>query len=110
MYLPKSDIYSILKELNYPVYQSQPTLFDKLPVINFEVLDNNVELFLDNTIAYQNIELKIDIWADDSVTASKILSEVEGKMRLNQYKLSYSADVPNMGNVYHLTTRFKNII
>ncbi len=109
MYLPKKDIYESLKQLNYPVHQTQPTIFNELPSINFEILNNDITLFLDNSIAYQNIEVKIDIWADSSELASKVLSEVEEAMRLNQYNLSYSADVPNVGNVFHITTRFKKI-
>ncbi len=106
MYLPKTDIYNNLKTLNYNVSQTQPTEFNELPFINFEILDNNVSLFLNNSIAYQEIIVKIDIWASDSVTASKVLSEVENSMRKDNYKLTYSADVPNIGNVFHISTRF----
>ena len=107
MYLPKTDIFNILSTLNYTVSQASQTVFNELPVITFEVLDNNVSLFLDNSISYQNVTIKIDIWAEDSVTASTILSEVEAIMRQNHYKMTFSGDVPNIDNsLYHISTRF----
>jgi len=52
----------------------------------------------------------VDIWAEDSVTASKVLSQVEEIMRLNLYKMSYSSDVPNSGNLFHILSRFTKIV
>lgn len=109
MYLPKSDVYNSLKTLNYYVSQTQPTEFNDLPAITFRVGDNSVNLDLDNTIISQDIEIVIDIWAEDSVTASTVLSQVEGKMREINYKMSFSSDVPNIGNLYHINCRFTTI-
>ncbi len=106
MYLPKEDIYNILKSLDYYVSQIQPDTFNELPAIIFYVSDNSVDLDLSNEIINQSIEVIIDIWAEDSVTASKVLNEVESIMRENLYKLSFSADIPNIGNVFHINTRF----
>lgn len=110
MYLPKKDVYKDLKKLGYPVYQTQPTVFNDLPAITFDVLDNNTVLCLDNTIAYQSITVKVDIWAEDSIKASDMLSEIEGILRLSQYNLEYSSDVPNPGDIFHITTKFKKVI
>ena len=110
MYLPKSDIYNSLKELSYFVSQNQPEVFNDLPAIIFSVGNNDVNLDLDNTIISQDIEIVIDIWAEDSVTASTILSQVEEKMRNNNYKMSYSSDVPNITNLFHINSRFTKII
>lgn len=107
MYLPKEDIYKSLKELNVGVSQSQPTKFNELPYINFSISNNDVELDLNNDILYQTIDVKIDIWSKDSVTASELLSKVEEKMRKKLYRMTYSADIPNVGNVYHIVSRFK---
>ena len=109
MYLPKSDVYNSLKTLNYYVSQTQPTEFNDLPAITFRVGDNSVNLDLDNTIISQDIEIIIDIWAEDSVTASMVLSQVEGKMREINYNMSFSSDVPNIGNLYHINCRFTTI-
>lgn len=106
MYLPKTEINNLLKEIGCGVSQSQPTIFNNLPYINFSVTGNNVTPFLDNTIAYQTINVQIDIWAEDSVSASNILSQVEEKMRNNFYNMTYSSDVPNAGNVFHIVSRF----
>ena len=110
MYLPKKDINNRLKTLNVGVSQTQPTVFNNLPFINFEVINNNIDLFLDNTIKSQYIEVKIDIWGNSSVEASNLLSQVEELMREDLYLLTYSADIPNPSGIFHITTRFsKNI-
>jgi len=48
MYLPKRDINKILKKLGCGVSQTQPTVFNELPHVNFSVTGNNPTLFLDN--------------------------------------------------------------
>ena len=107
MYLPKSDIYNSLKKLNYSVMQSSQNIFNELPVITFEILDNNISLFLDNSISYQDITVKIDIWSKSSTEASKILSEVEEIMRENHYRLTFSGDIPNVDkSIFHISTKF----
>ena len=115
MYLPKSDVYNSLKEIKYNnknvyVSQRQPAQFNDLPAIIFSVGDNAINTDLDNNILSQSLEIQIDIWSEDSVTASKILSQVEETMRLNLYKMSFSNDVPNIGNLYHIVSRFTKVI
>lgn len=109
MYLPKSDVYNSLKQLNYYVSQTQPSEFTDLPAIIFSVGNNSINADLDNNILSQDIEIIVDIWAEDSVTASKVLSQVESIMRLNLYNMSFSNDVPNSGNLYHIYCRFSKI-
>lgn len=110
MYLPKTDIYNNLKKLNYYVSQTQPPTFSDLPAIIFKVGNNSVYVDLDNLILSQDLEIIIDIWAEDSVTASKVLLEVEKTMRQNQYNMSFSNDVPNNGNLFHIYSRFTKVI
>ena len=110
MYLPKSDVYNSLKELNYYVSQTQPATFNDLPAIIFSVGNNALDYDLDNNIISQDLEIVVDIWAEDSVTASKVLSQVEEIMRKNLYKMSYSNDVPNNGNLYHIVNRFTKLV
>lgn len=110
MYLPKTDIYNSLKVLNYYVSQTQPSTFNELPAIIFRVGNNSINTDLDNNILSQNLEVQIDIWAEDSVTASEVLSQVEEIMRSNLYNMSYSNDVPNIGNLYHIVSRFTKVI
>lgn len=106
MFLPKSEIFNILSDLDCKVSQSKPPVFNELPYITFTVTGNDINSFLDNSIAYQNITVQIDIWANDSVNASNLLSQVEEKMRNNFYNMIYSSDVPNIGNIFHIVTRF----
>lgn len=110
MYLPKADVFESLKALNYYTAQSQPAVFTDTPAIIFSVGNNAVNVDLDGAIASQDIEISIDIWADDSVTASKVLSQVEEVMRSNNYIMSYSNDVPNAGNLHHIVCRFTKIV
>ena len=106
MYLPKADVYDSLKALPYFVSQTQPAIFNDLPAIIFSVGNNGVSVDLDGDIASQDVEIKIDIWAEDSVTASTVLSQVEEIMRSNFYIMSFSNDVPNVSNLYHIVNRF----
>ena len=106
MYLPKADIYNSLKKLNYHVSQTQPAIFTDLPAIVFSVGNNAISTDLDGEITSQDIEIKIDIWAEDSVTASTVLSQVEELMRSNLYIMSFSNDVPNVSNLHHIACRF----
>ncbi len=110
MYLPKSDIYNSLKKLNYYVSQTQPATFNELPAIIFSVGDNSIDTDLDNNILSQDLEIVVDVWAEDSVTASKVLLEVEEVMRGDLYQMTYSSDVPNAGNLYHILSRFNKKI
>ena len=110
MYLPKTDIFNSLKTLNYYVSQNQPAQFNELPVIIFKVGNNSITTDLDNNILSQDLEVQIDIWAEDSVTASQVLSQVEKIMRSNLYEMSFSNDVPNIGNLYHIVSRFTKSI
>ena len=109
MYLPKTDVYNILKSLNYYVSQTQPSTFNDLPAIIFRVGNNSINTDLNNNIISQDIEIVIDIWAEESTKASTVLSQVEETMRLNLYNMSYSNDVPNSGNLYHINCRFTKI-
>lgn len=106
MYLPKADVYDSLKALPYFVSQTQPAIFNDLPAIIFSVGNNGVSVDLDGDIASQDVEIQIDIWAEDSVTASTVLSQVEEIMRSNFYIMSFSNDVPNVSNLYHTVCRF----
>ena len=106
MYLPKADVYDSLKALPYFVSQTQPAIFNNLPAIIFSVGNNGVSVDLDGDIASQDVEIQIDIWAEDSVTASTVLSQVEEIMRSNFYIMSFSNDVPNVSNLYHIVNRF----
>lgn len=110
MYLPKIDVYNSLKELNYYVSQTQPATFNELPAIIFKVGNNAINTDLDNNILSQDLEIQVDIWAEDSITASTVLSQVEETMRSNLFNMSYSNDVPNVGNLYHIVSRFTKII
>ena len=95
MFNPKTEVYKILKELGYKTVQGSQAVFNQTPCITFTVQHNSVNLDLDNQITHQDVIVNVDIWADDSKTASAILAEVEAKMRSIFYRMTSSLDVPN---------------
>lgn len=110
MHLPKQEIYQALNTLGYTTVQGAQSVFNEAPAITFRIADNSTNLDLDNEIASQDIVAVVDIFADDSPTASGILSQAEAKMRSIGYRLSYSADVPSPeGALYHINSRFEAI-
>ena len=110
MYLPKTDVYNSLKELPYYVAQNKPAVFTDLPAVTFGVGNNAITTDLDGDISSQDIEITLDIWAEDSVTASTVLSEVEEIMRSNNYTMPFSNDVSNISNIHHIACRFTKIV
>ncbi len=107
----KKEIYDLLNTLDYTVLQSNPLEFESLPVITYNIADNAINVDLDKNIAYQDVNVNIDIWAKSSVSASNILGEVEELLRNNSFIMSFSADVPNVDtDLWHISTRFTTII
>jgi hypothetical protein len=107
MILPKSQIQSTLAALGYPTKQSSQDSVTESPAITFRIDDNTPEYDLNNEIAAQNIVATVDIWADDSVAASNILTQVEKAMRGINYQMTYSADVQRpTGALFHIQCRF----
>lgn len=112
MYLPKSDIYSFLKELRtipYDVKQASQNVFTTLPAVTYKVSTNKIRLDLDNEIDSQNIEIIVDIWSEDSVTASNVLNDVEKIMRTLEYRLDFSSDIVDPSGLFHINSRFKAV-
>lgn len=112
MFLPKTQIYNALKELGYYCHQGSQAVFsdNEVPAITFRIDNNSVNLDLDKDIRSQDIQAVVDIWADDSLTASEILSKVEEAMRGIDYQMTYSADVPSPeGCLFHIQCRFSTV-
>ncbi len=111
MFTPKTEIYDALKKLGYTVIQGSQATFTKTPAITFSVANNSVNLNLDREITHQNLTVVVDIWADDSPTASRILTEVEAAMRAIGYQMTYSADIPApVGALNHINCRLEAIV
>ena len=107
LFNPKPEIFNKLSELEYPVTQSSQNKFNEVPAITFRIDGNDTDYYLENEIASQEILVSIDIWANDSVTASSILVQVEAKMRELKYRLNTSLDVPSPeGALYHINATF----
>lgn len=107
---PKPEVYATLSSLGYSTAQSSQNVFNEVPAITYRVINNHTRYDLDNQIVIQEVEIAVDIWANDSVTASSILSEVELKMRSINYRLQTSLDVPApKGSLYHINATFKGL-
>lgn len=111
MFKPKEEVYKILSELPYWVSQRQPDKFTELPSIIFKCANNTVNPDLDNEILSQDLIIIIDIYAKTSSDATKILEEVESKMRENYYRMTFSSDeVPSNRGISRINTRFEKTI
>lgn len=110
MYNPKPEIYSTLNALGYYCRQGSQAAFSdgQVPAITFRIDENSIEqLDHDIEIARQRIVVIVDIFADDSVTTSRILGEVEEAMRGIHYRMSYSSDIPAPAEALcHTNARF----
>jgi hypothetical protein len=110
MFNPKPEIYAKLSSLGYACVQGAQETFTETPAITFRLGDNSPRYTLDNQIAAQDVEVIVDVFADDSVTLSRIVGEVESAMREIFYRLSYQTDVPSpKGALYHANCRFAAI-
>jgi len=110
MYLPKTAVYTALNTIpNVEVLQGSQKTIVEVPAITFFVSDNSAELDLGNEIASQNVQVTVDIWAENSSAADSLLSQAETKMRGLGYRLSYMADIPDPENICHVTTRYDGI-
>jgi hypothetical protein len=108
MYNPKREIYSKLCEINgIAVSQSSQNVFNSVPAVTYRIEGNAAEYYLENEIASQRIYCVIDIWTDESTTASTLLAQVEAKMRELKYRLNNALDVPSPeGALYHINATF----
>lgn len=107
MFLPKAEIFEILKTIGVSVSQEGQNIFNDLPALTFRVDENSPIYGLKGQIEAQEIIVTVDIWADDSVEASRLISQVENAMRKSGYYLEFSSDVPNPdASIFHITNRF----
>lgn len=110
MILPKELIQTTLATLGYTTKQSSQDSVTEPPAITFRIDDNTPAYDLNNEIIAQSVVATVDIWADGSVTASKILAKVEETMRSINYQMTYSADVPRpTGALFHIQARFESL-
>lgn len=110
LFNPKTEVYSTLSSLGYACTQGSQDVFNEVPAITFSVTGNEPIYDLGKHIDGSNVEITVDIWANDSVTASSIAKEAEVAMRNIDYLLTYLADVPSpQGALYHINMRFDGI-
>ena len=108
MFNPKPEIYAKLCEIeDVQVSQSSQNIFNTTPAITYRIDGNAADYYLENDIASQQILCSVDIWTDDSKTASILLVQVEAKMRELNYRLNNALDVPAPeGALYHINAAF----
>ena len=109
---PKPEIFAKLNSLGYSCKQGFQETFLKteVPAITFTIGDKSARSELDGTPSAYDIEAIVDIWANDSVTASRIAGEVEAAMLDIEYLLTYSADVAAPeGCLNHMNLRFSAV-
>lgn len=106
----KTSFYALLDTLPYEIVQGSQTIFTQLPKITYTVASNTPRLNLDGKILAQDVEVKLDIWAETSTQASTMLQNVEQLLRNNGHRLTFNADVPNPEDIVHISTRFTTYV
>lgn len=110
MYNPKKEIYQILSSLGYACSQGNQATFKEVPAITFTIGSNQPRYDLSKAVTASDIEVVVDVWANESVTTSRIASEAEAAMREHDYLLSFSSDIPAPeGCLHHYQMRFGGI-
>lgn len=110
MYNPKKEVYAILSSLGYACSQGYQANFKKVPAITFTIGSNRPKYSLGKEIVASEVEVVVDIWANESATLSRIASEAEAAMREHDYLQTFSTDVPApAGCLYHYQMRFGGI-
>jgi hypothetical protein len=115
---PKQTIYEALSEIEtitvgqtsrpVSVFQEQPDeiVDDDLLCVTFSVSSNVPGYGFDGLIALQDIVIKIDVWALNSIESGLLLAAVEGKMREIGYRMVFNSDVADPKGYSHITTQF----
>ena len=106
---PKPEVYNTLKSLGYTCIQGDQATFktEQIPAITFSVGSKSARYELDKTPSAYDVEIIVDVWANESTTASRIADEAEEAMREKDYLLTFSSDIPSPeGCLYHTNLRF----
>lgn len=107
---PKPEIYATLHALGYTCLQGSQETFKSVPAITFSIADKSARYELDGQPSAYDVDVTVDIWANDSVTTSRIAGEVETAMRDIDYLLTFSSDVAAPeGCLTHTTMRFSAV-
>ena len=107
----KPEIYKTLKSLGYPVAQQSDNVFNTLPALTYYISSDKVAVDLNADLTSQTTSVSIDIWANTSVEASRILGELELAMRKKHWRLANSLDLPNPDKtIYHTNATFERLI
>lgn len=107
---PKSQIYSILNEIDdVLVLQARPDVLKEIPCITFYIGGNTPAYVVDGGTGYQDIEVIIDVYGTNSKESGSLLVALESKMLDNGYRMVFCSDIPD-DKYSHVTTRFNFII
>ena len=107
----KKALYTKLKELKgVTVYQIRPEVIKSFPTIVFYISGNFPVYELESNIGYQDIDITLDIWTNNSEASGSLLAEVEELLRGEGYRLVGSNDVPDPDGKSRITTLFKLLI
>jgi thioredoxin-like negative regulator of GroEL len=107
MFEPKEFVYSLLQQTGERVFQARPEVIEEFPCITFYISDNSVNLELARDIAYQEIEVVIDIWANTSQESGSLHIQVEEILREADMTLISSIDVPDPSGYSHINATYK---
>lgn len=107
----KLEVYNILRTTGYAVLQQSQNTAITPPLITYYLLNMSVDMDLSGELASQDVSVSVDIWANTSTEASKILAKTEEAMRKGYWRMTNSLDVPNPDKtIYHMNATFTKIV
>lgn len=103
---PKSKIYTILSGIEgATTYQMRPRVVEDIPCFMYSVTGDTPVYSLDKEVEYQNIEVSIDIFAENSQTSGSLLATLVETMLTNNYRMTFCTDVSD-DDYSHIATIF----
>lgn len=91
------------------VYQNRPEVLESFPCVVFSIESNIPMYVLEDDIGYQNMVVKVDIYAELDTDGEGVLSLAESKMRELGYLLTFNSEIPDPNDPdapFHLSTQF----
>ena len=101
---PKSEIYTILSSIG-TAYQRRAGVVRDMPCYIYDITGNTPIYSLDKEVEYQEIEVTIDIFAENSKESGPLLTTLVETMINNDYRMTYCSDISD-DKYSHITTVF----
>ena len=109
MYSPKQEVSEALNKIQgVVVAQAGDVVFNQLPALTFNEIDDVPDYDLDENIVNQEVMVMVDVWTNTSVGGKTLSDSVIAEMKKISFYVDFSGDIPNPDKrIYHKAIRFK---